>query len=146
MALAAYGHDRYKIGSSITLEYELRYESWIVLRRGGGVDPPFTLAHVSFPPRYGFNSEGHAAVKERLRARQSSGGLVGVNLGKNKLSKDAAADYVAGVRAFAGLASYFVVNVSRSVPVAWGASGHQVFNPTAAERETSIGREEIGQF
>ncbi|KAF0298026.1 Dihydroorotate dehydrogenase (quinone), mitochondrial [Amphibalanus amphitrite] len=62
--------------------------------------------------RYGFNSEGHAAVVERLRARREAGGLVGVNLGKNKLSADAAADYVAGVNAFAGLASYFVINVS----------------------------------
>ncbi|XP_037071834.1 dihydroorotate dehydrogenase (quinone)-like [Pollicipes pollicipes] len=62
--------------------------------------------------RYGFNSEGHAAVAERLRARRTAGGLVGVNLGKNRLSTDAAADYVAGVAAFADLASYFVVNVS----------------------------------
>ena len=54
-------------------------------------------------------------MADRLRARRAAGGLVGVNLGKNKLSADAAADYVAGVKTFAGLASYFVINVSRSV-------------------------------
>lgn len=37
---------------------------------------------------------------------------LGVNLGKNKSSTDAAADYVAGVRTLGPLADYLVVNVS----------------------------------
>ncbi|XP_028595701.2 dihydroorotate dehydrogenase (quinone), mitochondrial isoform X4 [Podarcis muralis] len=69
--------------------------------------------------RYGFNSHGHAVVEHRLRARQetqrqlSSAGMpLGINLGKNKASADAAADYVAGVRVLGPLADYLVVNVS----------------------------------
>ena len=37
---------------------------------------------------------------------------LGVNLGKNKSSTDAAADYVAGVQTLGPLADYLVVNVS----------------------------------
>ncbi|XP_014115993.1 PREDICTED: dihydroorotate dehydrogenase (quinone), mitochondrial isoform X1 [Pseudopodoces humilis] len=69
--------------------------------------------------RYGFNSHGHVAVERRLRARQETqirltgaGMPLGVNLGKNKSSTDAAADYVAGVRTLGPLADYLVVNVS----------------------------------
>ncbi|NXO03422.1 PYRD dehydrogenase, partial [Rhinopomastus cyanomelas] len=69
--------------------------------------------------RYGFNSHGHAAVERRLRARQETqlrltgaGMPLGVNLGKNKSSTNAAADYVAGVQMLGPLADYLVVNVS----------------------------------
>ncbi|KAM4743968.1 dihydroorotate dehydrogenase (quinone), mitochondrial isoform 3-T3 [Anableps anableps] len=69
--------------------------------------------------RYGFNSCGLADVRTRLKAREktqqecSSTGLpLGINLGKNKLSHDAAADYSEGVRALGPLADYLVVNVS----------------------------------
>ncbi|XP_042741816.1 dihydroorotate dehydrogenase (quinone), mitochondrial [Lagopus leucura] len=69
--------------------------------------------------RYGFNSHGHAVVERRLRARQEAqlklttvGMPLGVNLGKNKSSTDAAADYVAGVQKLGPLADYLVVNVS----------------------------------
>lgn len=37
---------------------------------------------------------------------------LGINLGKNKLSQDAGADYSEGVRALGPLADYLVVNVS----------------------------------
>lgn len=37
---------------------------------------------------------------------------LGINLGKNKLSQDAASDYSEGVRALGQLADYLVVNVS----------------------------------
>lgn len=37
---------------------------------------------------------------------------LGINLGKNKLSQDAKADYLEGVRALGPLADYLVVNVS----------------------------------
>ena len=61
--------------------------------------------------RMGFNSEGHAAVAARLAARERTG-ILGVNLGRNKDSEDAAADFVAGVRAFGPLADFLVVNLS----------------------------------
>lgn len=61
--------------------------------------------------RMGFNNDGLDVVAERLRSRQS-GGIIGVNLGKNKDSDDAVADYTAGIRAMVTLADYLVVNVS----------------------------------
>jgi len=39
-------------------------------------------------------------------------GVVGVNIGKNKTSSDAAEDYVHGVNTFSDVADYIVVNVS----------------------------------
>ena len=52
------------------------------------------------PCRYGFNSEGHSVVGARLEDLKLEGGLetavLGVNLGKNKTSKEAVGDYVAG--------------------------------------------------
>ncbi len=62
--------------------------------------------------RLGFNSEGHEAVLARLKKRAEGGGVIGVNLGANADSEDKLADYVAGVKAFAGVADYFVVNIS----------------------------------
>ena len=65
--------------------------------------------------RMGFNSDGLAAVQARLARRPSAGsarGILGANLGKNKESADAAADYAAGVTALAPLADYLVINVS----------------------------------
>jgi dihydroorotate dehydrogenase len=61
--------------------------------------------------RYGFNSEGIAAVAARL-ARRRRRGVLGVNLGKNKESADAAEDYAAGAAALARFADYLVINVS----------------------------------
>ncbi|TDH68293.1 hypothetical protein CCR75_003242 [Bremia lactucae] len=72
--------------------------------------------------RYGFNSKGLEYVSSRLKQyiqsrekRQNAGhrtGVLGVNLGKNKLTADAAADYVQGVHALGKFADYLVVNVS----------------------------------
>jgi dihydroorotate dehydrogenase len=62
--------------------------------------------------RFGFNSEGHAAVRRRLVGRAGKAGVVGVNIGANKDAADRAADYVAGIEAFADVASYFTVNIS----------------------------------
>lgn len=65
--------------------------------------------------RYGFNSEGHDSVWERLRKlkdNQNFNGIVGINLGKNKTSEDAIQDYVDGIKKFADVADYFVINVS----------------------------------
>ena len=61
--------------------------------------------------RMGFNNQGLAAVAGRLAARRRRG-VVGANLGKNKDTEDAAADYEKGVAALAAHADYLVVNVS----------------------------------
>lgn len=68
--------------------------------------------------RFGFNSDGIAAVLARVdafRSAQCSGsgaaGIVGVNVGKNK-EGDPVRDFTAGVRAFTPVADYLVVNVS----------------------------------
>ncbi len=60
----------------------------------------------------GFNNDGAEVVAVRLARRAPRQGLVGVNLGKNKDSSDAVADYAAGARTFAPLADFLVVNVS----------------------------------
>lgn len=71
--------------------------------------------------RYGFNSDGHAVVEERLyEYRQGSGRdtIVGVNLGvnKDKMASGslqlAGIDYAKGVLRLGSYASYIVINVS----------------------------------
>jgi dihydroorotate dehydrogenase len=62
--------------------------------------------------RLGFNNEGFDAVRRRLAGRGAGAGIVGVNLGANKDAHDRVADYVAGIEAFAGPASYCAINVS----------------------------------
>ena len=73
--------------------------------------------------RYGFNSLGVDAVSQRLETLRQQGvvgpstpqaprGLVGVNLGKNKTSEDAAADYSVGVTKLGQFADYLVINIS----------------------------------
>ncbi len=61
--------------------------------------------------RMGFNSGGLDAVVARLSRRRRQG-VVGVNLGKNRDSADAARDYEEGVRRAGGWADYLVVNIS----------------------------------
>lgn len=71
--------------------------------------------------RYGFNSQGAAAVAAHMMARfeaKRAGsasirpGLVGINIGRNKTSQDALEDYARGAARFARLCDYLVVNVS----------------------------------
>lgn len=65
--------------------------------------------------RMGFNNHGVIALTARLgrfRAGPLGDRLVGVNVGKNKDSSDAAADYAAGARACAPYADFIVCNVS----------------------------------
>ena len=63
------------------------------------------------------------AVSQRLEVLRQQGvvgpatpqaprGLVGVNLGKNKTSEDAAADYSIGVTKLGQFADYLVINIS----------------------------------
>src|SRR5579875_2779600 len=60
----------------------------------------------------GFNNDGLEVDADRLRRRRRGSGILGANLGKNKDSADAAADYRRGVHALARHADYLVVNVS----------------------------------
>ena len=62
--------------------------------------------------RYGFNSQGLDPLVRRAAARQGRGGIVGINVGKNKDTADEVADFVTGIRAAAPLADYLVINVS----------------------------------
>lgn len=62
--------------------------------------------------RLGFNNEGHEAALARLIARGNRAGIVGVNIGANKDATDRIADYVAGIRRFYPVATYFTANIS----------------------------------
>jgi len=64
--------------------------------------------------RYGFNSKGLDFAERQLERtrRHALPGPLGVNLGKNKTSEDAAADYAEGARRLTPYADYLVVNVS----------------------------------
>ena len=62
--------------------------------------------------RFGFNNAGHDRARKRLLRRAANGGVVGVNIGANKDAADRVADYVAGIKKFADVASYFTVNIS----------------------------------
>jgi len=62
--------------------------------------------------RMGFNSGGLDRVLNRLAARRRGAGIVGINIGKNRDSAEAAPDYAEGIRRAAPLADYLVVNVS----------------------------------
>ena len=67
--------------------------------------------------RQNFNSEGHAAVRQRLEQLRAGGfsGVLGVSLGKNETSDTEEADYCEGVRQFAQLADYLIINISSPV-------------------------------
>jgi dihydroorotate dehydrogenase len=84
--------------------------------------------------RMGFNSAGHeSAVRRLTRYRERAGRegpMIGVNLGKNRDSEDAAADYAEGIRRFAELADYLVVNISS--PNTPGLRGLQAAAPLRA--------------
>jgi dihydroorotate dehydrogenase len=60
--------------------------------------------------RLGFNSEGHDAALAKLWNRPQ--GIIGINLGANRDSKDRAGDYVRGIECLTSVASYFTINIS----------------------------------
>lgn len=65
--------------------------------------------------RYGFNSEGHDKVYNKIKGVDKAllnEGILGINLGKNKLSENAIEDYILGIQKFYDVADYFVINIS----------------------------------
>ncbi len=66
--------------------------------------------------RLGFNNEGLEAAASHAealrRSRKRAAGIVGGNIGKNKDSTDAVADYVTGAARLSPLVDYLTVNVS----------------------------------
>ncbi|XP_055375158.1 dihydroorotate dehydrogenase (quinone), mitochondrial [Condylostylus longicornis] len=65
--------------------------------------------------RYGFNSDGHEIVYQRLKElkdRKCFKGVLGVNLGKNKTSENGNMDYVKGIEVFGPICDYLVINIS----------------------------------
>lgn len=78
--------------------------------------------------RFGFNSRGLAPFARNLACR-SGARVVGANLGKNKETEDAAADYALGIEAVCRHADYLVVNVSS--PNTPGLRGLQARGPIA---------------
>ncbi|MEO8455018.1 MAG: quinone-dependent dihydroorotate dehydrogenase [Sphingomicrobium sp.] len=62
--------------------------------------------------RLGFNNKGQPAAYARLQQQLHLRGIVGVNVGANKHSRDPIADYVAGVRAMSPVAHYVAINIS----------------------------------
>jgi dihydroorotate dehydrogenase len=62
--------------------------------------------------RFGFNSRGLSAYVAALARRRKALGIVGANVGKNKETVDAAADYEQGIEAVCAHADYLVCNVS----------------------------------
>jgi len=62
--------------------------------------------------RYGFNSKGMHAAAANLARRPTSHGVLGVNIGANKLSEDKVADYHSTAAALACHADYLSVNLS----------------------------------
>jgi dihydroorotate dehydrogenase len=66
--------------------------------------------HEAVINRLGFNNEGLDAAIRNLQKPQH--GIVGANIGKNKTSEDAVADYVTGLRGVYAHCDYVTVNIS----------------------------------
>lgn len=62
--------------------------------------------------RLGFNNKGLDYYINQLSKREKSDGIVGANIGANKLSDDPINDYVIGLEKVLGLADYFTINIS----------------------------------
>ena len=62
--------------------------------------------------RYGFNSKGMQVAGDNLARRPTSHGVLGVNIGANKLSEDKPADYHKAAAHLSRYADYLTVNLS----------------------------------
>ena len=91
--------------------------------------------------RMGFNNQGAEFLARKLRARRPKGLILGVNIGKNKVTplEEAPQDYLSLLRTFAPLADYLAVNVSSpNTPGLRSLQTHSaleaILRPLAAER------------
>lgn len=62
--------------------------------------------------RLGFNNKGLETYIENFKKRNTANGIVGANIGANKLSENQIKDYVTGLSRTLGLADYFTINIS----------------------------------
>ena len=62
--------------------------------------------------RYGFNNDGLSQAVKRLSKRIKSTGVLGINIGINKDSTTAIADYVEALKIVSPLADYITINIS----------------------------------
>jgi dihydroorotate dehydrogenase len=88
--------------------------------------------------RMGFNSEGSAAVLDRVQnlSRQKLTVPLGINIGKNRDTALAAAlaDYSTGLERFQHVADYFVINLSSPNTVGLRSLANEEFLSTLARR------------
>ncbi|SDR52228.1 dihydroorotate oxidase A [Rhizobiales bacterium GAS113] len=89
--------------------------------------------------RYGFNSAGLEVLSRNLAAYKRgaelgrAAGLVGVNVGANKMSADRAGDYASCIAAVAGRCAYITINVSSpNTPGLRGLQGREVLDDLVA--------------
>ena len=71
--------------------------------------------HNAIINRMGFNNPGiENAIDNIIKSSKGYGGVVGINIGKNKITPNAEAldDYMKGLRSFYNIADYIAVNVS----------------------------------
>jgi len=61
--------------------------------------------------RLGFNNDGMKVIKERIRLDKKKG-ILGVNIGPNKNTKDQKEDFCLGLKNFFDIADYITVNIS----------------------------------
>ena len=61
--------------------------------------------------RLGFNNDGMKTIKNRINSNGKSG-ILGINIGPNKDTKDQKNDFCLGLKKFFDLADYITVNIS----------------------------------
>lgn len=93
--------------------------------------------------RMGFNNPGAAAVAEALRGYPADNIVLGVNIGKSKVTalEEAPADYATSARALAPFADYLVVNVSSpNTPGLRSLQSVEALAPVLAAVQAELGR------
>ena len=61
--------------------------------------------------RLGFNNDGMEVIKERIKSNSKSG-ILGINIGPNKDTKDQKNDFCLGLKNFFDIADYITINIS----------------------------------
>ena len=61
--------------------------------------------------RLGFNNDGIETIKERIKSERKKG-ILGINIGPNKETKDQKNDFCLGLKNFFDIADYITINIS----------------------------------